>query len=230
MAGRRTNQYVASLEASTGGEEVANFLGALRRYEWHQDAACAASEVNFFPDEFGVARGNVASPALLIPILVCERCPVLTRCLEAGFETWTFSHTMSRESPNKQKTRPQADAIVQASNWGVWGGSTQHERHALRHLPAAEAVATLESTFDQRLQGRIKAWRKWVLARQAGGGGHGRYDKRLAKMLAARESSVGRFHWEGQGGPGRGHKGPVAILATEQCSRDTAWRRLHAAA
>jgi hypothetical protein len=155
------------------------------------------------------------------------------------FRAWTYSHAASREHVIEAKTlrTPEGnreytivDAPVQSWTFGTWGGSTQYERWALRALPASEALEILEGSFEARLQARITAWRGIVSTRQAVGK-HGRYDKRLTKMLAERESGRVAFTLGGRGGPGRGHRGPAYAYAQQhRCSMTTARKRLHVAA
>jgi Transcription factor WhiB len=201
------------------------------RPAWHEQAKCADSDA-FFPDEQGTARGNMAAAAQLVPALVCSTCPVRRPCLEAGLETWVFRHdALDIDRGGKRKT---ADIAVVARSSGIWGATTEQERWHVRDLPEGEAADLLEATMERRIDGRIAAWRELVSARRAHGGGHGRFDKAIMAILAERE--VKRFPrtqaWHlHRPGPGRGHRGPIALLAAELgVSRSTAWRRLRAAA
>jgi hypothetical protein len=52
---------------------------------------------------------------------------------------------------------------------------------------------------------------------------------KLVDALLAERRKVTRFDLGNPGGPGRGHRGPIALLAAELgVSRSTAWRRLRA--
>jgi hypothetical protein len=228
VAQLRRSQHVLSRETPTDSAFALDLRDVLP--DW-PDAACAGSDL-FFPDEGGSSRGNQATGAALLPLLVCGPCPLRRRCLGEGFRSWQFSHSLNRiqtiEEPTLRNPGGPTEFLVFDSPsvpWthGIWGGSTQHERWALRDVPVDEAVELLDSTYEERIRARVAAWRKGAAMRT----GHGRFDKRISAILAIRESSVGRFHLGGRGGPGRGHKGAIATLATElKCSRDTAWRRL----
>jgi hypothetical protein len=124
----------------------------------------------------------------------------------------------------------------------VWGGSTTIERaEALRirrnsalwlgegrRQLVADAVDLPEATLHERLEG----WRakRAAIDPEELPGLMRRERNRAALLLqryAPRAKPVKRFEQGNPGGPGRGHRGPIALLAAELgCSRSTAWRRL----
>jgi hypothetical protein len=230
----RRSHEVRSREALSGEEASVPDLRDLLP-DW-QGALCAGTDLHF-PDEGGASRGNLAAGASLLPLLICGPCPLRRRCLAEGFRTWEFSHNLSRtqaiEGPTiRNPAGGRTTFLVFGAPtvpwvFGVWGGSTQNERWALRDVPIPEAIELLDSTYESRVGARVDAWRELVAART----GHGRFDKRIKAILAERESVRVAFTLGGCGGPGRGRRGPAFAYAIEhRCSMTTARKRLHAAA
>lgn len=81
---------------------------ALALGDWADDAACAGrTDVDFFPEtNQAVERTHrlKAAPALA----VCATCTVTAQCLKAAM------------------------AVPPGSDWGVWGGTTVHDRARMR--------------------------------------------------------------------------------------------------
>jgi Transcription factor WhiB len=164
---------------------------------WRLQAACAGDERTWVIEP----RGEKLSPAsILWRLEICAGCPVRVECL-------TFSYSTPEESV------------------GIWGGTSSNERRQTltnmtlnwlgtgRKAAVAEAVALLEASLPERLEG----WRVRAAAK-------------LAERSLKRFPRTQAWHLHGPG-PGRGHRGPVALLAAELgVSRSTAWRRLRAAA
>jgi hypothetical protein len=76
--------------------------------------------------------------------LLCAGCPVRVDCLRESFQTWQVS--IRNETPS---------TIV---NSGCWGGATEQERDAIRHLDPDERIDELERTFPGRLAERVRAF------------------------------------------------------------------------
>jgi hypothetical protein len=77
-------------------------------------------------------------------LLYCASCPVRIPCLRESFVTWKVA--VRNEIPNK------------IESGGTWGGSTERERDAVRHLPVEERIKLLEDGFPERLAERIDAF------------------------------------------------------------------------
>jgi WhiB family transcriptional regulator, redox-sensing transcriptional regulator len=77
------------------------------RADWRDHAACRRLAPDLF---FPVSTSGPSLPQVEAARRVCQRCPVLTPCLR-----WALD-------------------IGQVS--GIWGGTTEEERRALRRVPA----------------------------------------------------------------------------------------------
>jgi hypothetical protein len=130
-------------------QEIRSVAAVLASYGWHDQAACAGWETEvFFPDRsgsFSPGDEQGAGPRLL-PLLVCSMCPVRRECLEQGLQTWAYG-----EHPGTSQT-------MFAKAVGVWGGTLDEDRSAVRRLPADEAADLLERTFPERLARRLEAY------------------------------------------------------------------------
>jgi hypothetical protein len=214
---------------------TSSVLDALKRRPWTEEAECQhlGDDNTMFPDGDGSISGEarVASPALLLPLLLCAKCPVRRECLTEALTP--VSYTTRETTTHEYTSRSQRDEVIEKASlrsqlwlFGVWGGTHEWERWALRSLPLVDAVDRLEEGFSERLSRRIDAYTRH---RQ-----HGPQRSRQAitiidEMLAERSGRVGRFEQGNPGGPGRGHRGRIALLAEELgVSRSTAWRRLQA--
>lgn len=71
--------------------------------DWRLDAACRGQEDVFWGD-----GQRMSAPSTGAARAVCARCPVTDACLEDA---------LSRSDPD---------------DWGVWGGTTRHERIVIR--------------------------------------------------------------------------------------------------
>jgi hypothetical protein len=128
----------------------------------------------------------------------------------------------SRRQRDEETEKSQAESKLWL--FGVWGGAHEWDRWALRHLPPDEAVEQLEASFAERLRTHVAAYTR----RRKTEPRNRRGTRAVAALLAARRT-VTRLEQGNPGGPGRGHRGPIALLAAELgVSRSTAWRRLRA--
>jgi hypothetical protein len=119
----------------------------------------------FFPDECD--RTKLSSGSLLTPLLICSTCPVRRECLEEAFESWDFEHG-EREKPisgaaegARARGLPETRSFPSfgsAEAKGVWGGTTESERRAVRDLPRDVAIKLLYVTNEERLQIRVEAY------------------------------------------------------------------------
>jgi hypothetical protein len=148
-------------------DRAPSLLGILERYDWHQEAACYGEPDprTFFPEEHD--RTLPSSGSLLLPLLICSTCPVRRKCLEEAFASWDYHHgDRDRHTPRgvEERTRrglPETTAVACGGNVeaiGIWGGTTESERRAVRDLPKDEAIDLLYRTCEQRLRVRIKAF------------------------------------------------------------------------
>jgi hypothetical protein len=148
-------------------ERAPSILGILDRFDWHRQAACSAEPDprTFFPDEHD--RTKPASGSLLTPLLICSTCPVRRECLEEAFESWDFQHgawekpisgasdqTRARGLPDTRSVP--SFGCVEAK--GIWGGTTEAERRAVRDLSRDVAIDLLYDTNEERLQIRVEAY------------------------------------------------------------------------
>jgi WhiB family redox-sensing transcriptional regulator len=77
------------------------------RTDWRDHAACLRLDPDLF---FPVSTSGASLTDIEAPRRVCQGCPVLTPCLR-----W---------------------ALDLGQVHGIWGGTTEEERHALRRVPA----------------------------------------------------------------------------------------------
>jgi hypothetical protein len=201
-----------------------NFLDVLNRRPWTDRAACKDLDDKadpMFPDlPTSPNRPRLESGALLLPLLICERCPVRHECLTESLEPVWYTR--------REETDELREVVSQQWVDGVWGGTLLLDRWAVRHLPVADAVEQLEASYAKRLRVRIAAYRHYR-SHYRSRGRNVPFFKAVDAMLAERRRTVTRFDLGNPGGPGRGHRGPIALLAAELgVSRSTAWRRLRA--
>jgi hypothetical protein len=109
---------------SEGG--TADFLTLLGRdQDWHFDAACSDSTVDFYAEMGSSKRKPGADIVEGRARRVCARCPVRRRCAEAA-----LGYEVGRRHPISGRWE-------RALPFGVWGGVTPAERHdrKVRHEP-----------------------------------------------------------------------------------------------
>jgi hypothetical protein len=139
----RRARHVAGL--SPGTSIVTTFLEALGRNEWHSRAACRDQDPDLFDVDLSHGQDRfLRSPKVLAAFLVCSRCPVRGEC------------------PGRVLRRVRVDlsegAATEAPSAGVWGGTTEYDRRAVRHLPRKDAAQELKRTFPERLALRVAAF------------------------------------------------------------------------
>jgi WhiB family transcriptional regulator, redox-sensing transcriptional regulator len=76
---------------------------SMEHVDWRDNAACLHADPDLF---FPLSTTGVAVPQVERAKRICQACPVRTACL-----TW---------------------ALDQGSSSGIWGGTTEDERHAIR--------------------------------------------------------------------------------------------------
>jgi len=82
-----------------------SLLEILERYDWHERAACRdePDERTFFPEPQSgskTKRDSLASPSVLLPVLICLGCPARRECLEEALRPVSFQHgTRERIAP-----------------------------------------------------------------------------------------------------------------------------------
>lgn len=91
------------MDNSVQNHSIMNGLTGFNKLAWRQRAACQDEDPEiFFPNgSTGPALEQIAQAKT-----VCQRCPVLSECLE-----W---------------------ALATNEDAGIWGGKTEDERHTLR--------------------------------------------------------------------------------------------------
>jgi hypothetical protein len=180
-------------------ERAPSFLEALNRYEWHAEAACRdePEEDLFFPDSGSMTK--ISSPRVLLPLLYCAECPVRRECLEESYATWNFVRgelerdvKRRRWSTYPERQTEPSRGIPQAR--GIWGGSTEEEREALRvqGLSDEDAIECLDTTTQQRFEIRIDAYleHRAELLAESKRSGAGRYSVRVDSILRERGYEV----------------------------------------
>jgi Transcription factor WhiB len=140
-------------------DHAPSLLEILRGYDWHERAACR-DEPNpgtFFPDITNV-RKNPNAPGVLLPLLICDTCPVRRRCLEESMRSWSYVrgqlHLRVRDGGGEFDF---TFASVSTAS-GTWGGVTELERLAERDRPVPEAIERLERMRESRLRERIRGY------------------------------------------------------------------------
>jgi WhiB family redox-sensing transcriptional regulator len=76
------------------------------RTDWYAHASCRLLDPDLF---FPVSTSGASLPQIETARRICERCPVLTACLRWALDAGQVS--------------------------GIWGGTTEEERRAMRHAP-----------------------------------------------------------------------------------------------
>jgi Transcription factor WhiB len=107
--------------------------------DWHDQAACRESDVEFLVADKELGERWPGSPSLVLPMLVCLQCRVRRECLAEAL----------RPMPMPSDREP-----IFAS--GIWGATTTAERRLVRHLPVPEAVDTLERELPERVTGHVQ--------------------------------------------------------------------------
>ena len=79
----------------------------VERTDWRDQAACRRLDPDLF---FPISTSGASLPQTETARRVCERCPVLTACLRWALDTGQVS--------------------------GIWGGTTEEERRAMRYAPS----------------------------------------------------------------------------------------------
>jgi WhiB family redox-sensing transcriptional regulator len=77
------------------------------RTDWRDHAACSHLDPDLF---FPVSTSGASLPQIETARRVCERCPVLTACLRWALDAGQVS--------------------------GIWGGTTEEDRRAMRYAAA----------------------------------------------------------------------------------------------
>ena len=77
------------------------------RTDWRQQAACRSLDPDLF---FPVSTAGASLPQIETARCVCERCPVRSACLRWALDAGQVS--------------------------GIWGGTTEEDRRAMRYAPA----------------------------------------------------------------------------------------------
>lgn len=174
-----TRQRRPRLDASP--ERVPDLLLILNSYGWHEQAACKDEpERTMFPSEELLDGRSPGSAAILLPLLLCARCPVRRQCLAEGLRHWGFSHgVMYVQKGQDVERRPKGESIAAV---GVWGGTFELERRAVDHLPDGEAAELLEATFGKRLARYIAEFRRYRP--------RGLYARRVRALLAEMEKDA----------------------------------------
>jgi hypothetical protein len=167
----------------------------------------------------------LGSPSTTYALLLCADCPVRRECLQAALDPprWAVREDEYRALGENERV---------GRTFGVWGGTVELERHVLRDLPVEDALETLESTFPKRPELRLAAYQEGRRRLQRTTDGSlrprppNRSDRRIDELLAKGQVKTSHLG----PGPGRGHKGPIALYAERHgVSRSAAWRRLRAA-
>jgi WhiB family transcriptional regulator, redox-sensing transcriptional regulator len=77
------------------------------RTDWRDHAACRRLDPDLF---FPVSTSGASLPQIETARRICGRCPVLTACLRWALDAGQVS--------------------------GIWGGTTEEDRRAMRYAPA----------------------------------------------------------------------------------------------
>jgi hypothetical protein len=140
-------------------DQAPSLLEILKGYDWHASAACRDEENpnTFFPDVTN-DRHHPTAPGVLLPLLICDSCPVRRRCLEESMRSWSYVrgqlHLRVRDGGGEFDF---SFASVSTAS-GTWGGVTEVERIAERDRPVSEAIERLERMREPRLRKRIRGY------------------------------------------------------------------------
>jgi hypothetical protein len=153
-----------------------------RATPWTRYAACRDDPENlFFADKMLDDGRAPGSPSLLVPVLICETCPVRRPCLEDALTP--RSTIRIDESATGRQLVIAGHGLPTA---GIWGGSTEIERLA-KDLPLEEAADALERTLPVRIETRIAAFERDLAAVPPASSRGRPIFKRAAELLAERE-------------------------------------------
>jgi WhiB family transcriptional regulator, redox-sensing transcriptional regulator len=104
------------------------------RTDWRDHAACSGLDPDLF---FPVSTSGASLTEIEAVRRVCQRCPVMTPCLRWALDLGQVS--------------------------GIWGGTTEEERRALRRSPAEPVPAGLRPRLkragrSRKTEGRGQSW------------------------------------------------------------------------
>jgi Transcription factor WhiB len=158
--------------------QVPSVLSCLDASPWREQAACRDAGVEFIISDYELDRRWPGSPTLVLPMLICARCPVRRECL--------------REALSPMRMPSEREAIYAS---GVWGATTTIERRAVTHLPLEEAIDRLEAELPERVAGHVRAFH--AAGYNTTGGAASRKVRRIRRMLteaAVRLAANGNGH------------------------------------
>jgi Transcription factor WhiB len=147
----RARHVAEDLGQSTGLPKLADLIPS-----WHRDAACngEGDENLFFFEPTAVAyQPHAASASLLLPMLICARCPVRVECLRSSLEQIVIPGRVWQRGEHREKVME--DELPRTM--GVWGGATEHDRMQTKDLPTDARVEVLERTLQRRIEQRSSA-------------------------------------------------------------------------
>ena len=116
---------------------------------WRADAACRDEpDEKLFISDRALSRIQPASPTLVAAMATCARCDVRKSCLAEALTPVVSPVVRSDERAGAFRSN---GSISHMRLTGVWGGTTDDDRHTVAHLPLPEAVDVLEASFPERL-------------------------------------------------------------------------------
>jgi hypothetical protein len=140
-------------------DQAPSLLEILRGYDWHARAACR-DEPNpntFFPDITNL-RVHSTAPGVLLPLLICDTCPVRRQCLEESLRTWSYVRGTFQLRARGGESNFEFGFTSLTIASGTWGGVTELERLGERDRPVSEAIERLERLREGRLRKRIRGY------------------------------------------------------------------------
>jgi hypothetical protein len=163
---------------------------------WRSRAACRdePDPLLFLPDK-NLSRHQPGSPTILLAMLTCSGCLVRRDCLREALEPVEFDAEMYRTNVTTDRNhadtafRPTPQRITMT---GVWGGTTDEDRLALRDMPICEALERLEASFPRRLAAVARAFKRSRTWRRAKRGRPARAKALLANPQVATLLAVTR--------------------------------------
>lgn len=134
---------------------------------WHREAACVGA-VELFGAE-GPSPWRASKPTSTVDLarlLHCEGCPVRRRCLRDALDPPVVPGSVAHDDSHHLTDSRVIEPLAMRA-WGCWGGTLDHDRHLVRHLPPEEAARVLDESFPDRLHARVEAWTAWLPSKRS---------------------------------------------------------------
>jgi len=109
--------------------------------DWIDRAACRGKPLNWFHPEEGSRNGKLP-PIARRALALCATCPVMDECLAHCLLTERFEFSI----------RADGEEPEEVAHWlsGIWGGTTEADRKATRHMAPEDRIRELRARSRTR--------------------------------------------------------------------------------